>query len=154
MQNNIPFHRNNMEYNPLFAKMQDRFCAGGTIAEKMQKKAEEYMRSTPSQTCGEYHMTHANSLPKRSTDKKKRRFSFGKSLFSMRNITTACMALLIGGTILFSGASVGNLFSSVQAEKGADTFPMVVADNLIFTQEAPLCLEETAPPEEAENHLL
>ncbi len=153
MQNNIPFHQNNLEYNPLFAKMKDRFCTGGTIAEKMQKKAEEYLKNNPAQTCGEYHMTHANSLPKRAENKKKNR-TFKSSFFSMRNISTACMALLIGGTVLFSCASVGNLFSSVGLDTAENAVPSIAEETLIFEQDVPFHLEETVPAESSAPILL
>ena len=106
----IPFHQNNVEYNPLYAKMQKRFCVGGTIAEIMEKKAAIYRKETPEQTFGEYHMTHANSLPKRVEKRKKKFFSTGKHLFSTHRISTACMVLLVSGILLFSGATLGSLF--------------------------------------------
>jgi hypothetical protein len=151
MQNTIPFHQNNLEYNPLFAKMQERFCAGGTIAERMEKKAAEYMRNNPMQTCGEYHMTHANSLPKRCTEKKKKRFSFKKNLFSMRHISTLCMALLIGGTLAFSGASLSGVVSSLHAGDDLKLSQEATEKNLILDQDAPLHLEEFEISAESEH---
>lgn len=128
----IPFHQNNIEYNPLFLKMQKRFCAGGTIAEKMEKKASEYRKENPSQTYGEYHMTHANSLPARVEKKQKKAFSPKKSIFSLHHISTACMVLLIGGTLLFSGATAGSLFSANDNESSDIRLPDASAKTLIM----------------------
>lgn len=140
----IPFHQNNIEYNPLYAKMQERFCHGGTIAEKMEKKAIEYRKENPAQTYGEYHMTHANSLPDRAERKQKKAFSLKRSLFSLRHISTACMVLLVGGTLLFSGATMGSLFAS---DKDASelALPATAAQTLM--------LDESVTGED-ETHLL
>lgn len=96
----------NTEFNPLFEKMRQRFCAEGTVAEQLAKRAAEYTRSKSKHPSLEQHMKVANSLPKTTTAttvSKKRKF------FSLGNVGSACMLLLIAGTVLFSGAAIGTL---------------------------------------------
>ena len=93
----------NIEFNPLFAKMRERFCAEGTVAEQLAKRAAEYTKSK--RPSPEQHMKVANSRPKTSASSltKKRKF------FSLGNVGSACMLLLVAGTVLFSGAAIGTL---------------------------------------------
>ena len=95
----------NTEFNPLFEKMRERFCAEGTVAEQLAKRAAEYTKSKSKHPSLEQHMKVANSLPKAApaTVCKKRKF------FSLGNVGSACMLLLIAGTVLFSGAAIGTL---------------------------------------------
>ncbi len=112
MKTTTAAQQTNAKYNPLYLKMKKRFCVGGTIAEKMEKKANDYMKASPVLTFSEYHMTHANSLPARAEKSRTRTFSGKKSVFSLRRISTACMVLLVGGTLLFSGATVSSFFAT------------------------------------------
>jgi hypothetical protein len=105
------------EYNPLFAKMQARFCVGGTIAEKMEKQAAVYRKDTKVKTFSDYHAACLD--PRTECKEKKERKSFSFKL-TLRPISTACMALLIGGTLLFSGATLGSMLS--EDEGGVDVF--------------------------------
>ncbi len=96
----------NTEFNPLFEKMRERFCAEGTVAEQLAKRAAEYTKSKSKHPSLEQHMKVANSLPKTvavATVGKKRKF------FSLGNVGSACMLLLVAGTVLFSGAAIGAL---------------------------------------------
>jgi len=103
MTNNISF-QNDTNYNPLFEKMQARFCKGGTIAERLTKSAKEFKKSHPRRVSEEFHMTHANSLPKEHTAKKK---TAKKGFFSLHTINTTCLLVLIAGTIVFAGSAIG-----------------------------------------------
>ncbi|MBO7170565.1 MAG: hypothetical protein J6W28_05240 [Clostridia bacterium] len=104
------------EYNPLFAKMQARFCVGGTIAEKLEKKAADYRKESPVKCFSEYHLAQT-SCPTERSEKKKKPFSFK---FSLRHVSTACMVLLIAGTFLFSGATLGHMLTD--EAQGVDVF--------------------------------
>lgn len=98
------FESNN-EFNPLFEKMRERFCQNGTIADQLTARAAKYHKEKPKRVTAEQHMTVANFLPhiSKGTAIKKRSF------FSLKNINSACLLLLIAGTVLFSGAALGTL---------------------------------------------
>lgn len=102
----------NAEFNPLFEKMRERFCANGTIAEQLAKRASEHKKTKSKRVTAEHHMTTANSLPK--TDASQAKAEKRRNFFSLRSISSACMLLLVAGTVLFSGAAIGSL----RAEKG------------------------------------
>ncbi len=95
----------NIEFNPLFEKMRERFCAEGTVAEQLAKRAAEYKKSSAKRPTAEQHMKVGNSLPKNApaAATKKRKF------FTLGNVGSACMLLLVAGTVLFSGAAIGTL---------------------------------------------
>lgn len=104
--NRFAFESNNAEFNPLFEKMRERFCAGGTIADQLSKRAAEYKKTKSKRVTAEHHMTTANFLPKNasSTANGKKR-----SFFSLQSVGSACLLLLVAGTLLFSGAAIGTL---------------------------------------------
>ena len=104
--NRFAFESNNTEFNSLYEKMRERFCANGTVAEQLLQRAAEYKKTASKRVTAEHHMTTANSLPKesaREASEKKRNF------FSLRSVGSACMLLLVAGTVLFSGAAIGTL---------------------------------------------
>lgn len=119
MKTTTAAQQTNAKYNPLYLKMKKRFCVGGTIAEKMEKKAADHMKASPVLSFSEYHMTHANSLPARAEKTRTRAFSGKQRIFSLRRVSTACMALLIGGTLLFSGATVSSFFTADEGDASA-----------------------------------
>ena len=102
--NHYGFESNNNEFNPLFEKMRERFCQNGTVAEQLAERAAKYNKRKPKRVTAEQHMTVANFLPKASAANTKKR-----SFFSLKNINSACLLLLIAGTVLFSGATLGTL---------------------------------------------
>lgn len=105
------------ENNPLFAKMQARFCIGGTIAERMEKQAAIYRKETRVKAFSDYQAACTDAHAECKKKKERKPLSFKLSL---RPISTACMALLIGGTLLFSGATLGSMLS--EKEGGVDVF--------------------------------
>ena len=102
MNQSIPYFQSNAAYNPLFAKMRDRFCADGTIAEKMAAQAGLCKKRARRPSANEYHMTHGNSLPKRHHVAKKGGFA---SFFSLKRLGILSVSMLIAGTLFFSGAT-------------------------------------------------
>lgn len=104
------------EYNPLFAKMQARFCVGGTIAEKMEKQAAAYRKDKKAKTFSDY-LARTDSITECKEKRQKKTLSFKPSL---RAVSTACMALLIGGTLLFSGATLGSMLA--EEDGGVNVF--------------------------------
>ncbi len=112
--NYFAFESNNAEFNPLFEKMRERFCANGTVAEQLVKRASEHKKTKSKRVTAEHHMTTANSLPKAEVaqGKSEKRRSF----FSLRSVSSACMLLLVAGTVLFSGAAIGTF--RAEAQKG------------------------------------
>ena len=85
--------------------MRERFCANGTVAEQLAKRAAEYKKTKSKRTSPEEHLKKANSLPRTSASAvaQKRKF------FGLNNVGSACMLLLVAGTVLFSGAAIGSL---------------------------------------------
>ena len=104
------------EYNPLFEKMQARFCVGGTIAEKLERKAADYRKESPVKSFSEYQLAQS-VLSIEQGKRVKKRPSFK---FSLRHVSTACMVLLIAGTFLFSGATLGQILTG--EKQGFDVF--------------------------------
>ncbi|MBE6655330.1 MAG: hypothetical protein E7609_00470 [Ruminococcaceae bacterium] len=103
MNNAVPYLQNNESFNPLFAKMKERFCSEGTIAERMAIEAGLCKKRSKRVSSSEYHMTHGNSLPKRASVKKS--FGFKKAFFSLKSLGAVSMSILIMGVLFLSGAS-------------------------------------------------
>lgn len=139
MTNNLTYQTNNVEFNPLFEKMQTRFCQGGTIAEKLAKRANEYSKNQPKRVSKEFYMTYANSLPKKAVSKNAKK-GVGKKLLSLRHVSHACIAMLVVGTVLVSGTAIGNLR---QADQLID-----LRDPKSIATETALSAEECTPWEE------
>ena len=132
MTNNVSFQ--NTEINPLFEKMQARFCKGGTIAERLTKNAKNFKKSHPHRVSEEFYMTHANSLPKEGTSKKKKS---KKGFFSLNNIKTTCLLLLVSGTVIFGATAI----STVREENRSF---LMIKDQSNAT-EASLILNDSTP---------
>lgn len=105
--NYLAFESNDTEFNPLFEKMRERFCQNGTVAEQLSARAAKYKKQKPKRVTAEHHMTMANSLPKESS--RAQAGTKKRSFFSLKSINSACMLLLIAGTVLFSGAAIGTI---------------------------------------------
>ena len=103
MNRSVPYLENNESFNPLFAKMRERFCAEGTIAERMAIEAGFCKKRSKRSYSNEYHMTHGNSLPNRGHVKKAIRFK--KSFLSLKGLGAVTMSILITGVLFLSGAS-------------------------------------------------
>ena len=125
------------EYNPLFAKMQARFCVGGTLAEKMEKQAAAYRKDQKTQTFSDY-LARIDTTAECKEKRQRKHFSLKLSL---RSASTACMALLIGGTLLFSGATLGSMLAD--EDGGVNVFVSEIApqspilDGGAVTEEVP-----------------
>ena len=102
MNQSIPYFQNNAACNPLFAKMRERFCADGTVAERMAAQAGLCKRRPKRAGASEYHMTHGNSLPKRHHAEKK---SSVGTFFSLKRLGILSVSMLIAGTVFFTGAT-------------------------------------------------
>ena len=97
MNYSVPYLQNNESFNPLFAKMRERFCADGTIAEKMAIEAGICKKRTAKAIVSER---------KASTGSSKKTHSFGRRFFNLKSLGTVSMTLLITGILFFSGASL------------------------------------------------
>jgi hypothetical protein len=104
------------KYNPLFKKMQARFCVGGTIAEKLEKKSADYRKEAPMKSFSEYHLSQT-VIPLEQSKRAKKPSSFKLSL---RHVSSACMVLLIVGTFLFSGITLRQILTG--EAQGLDVF--------------------------------
>lgn len=129
MNYSVPYLENNESFNPLFAKMRERFCSEGTIAERMALEAGICKKRSRKVYTGEYHMTHGNSLPTRGHAKKA--FGLKKSLFSLKSLGAVSMSVLIMGVLFLSGASFEGVQKSfLAAEAVGDMTP----DTRILTE--------------------
>ncbi len=124
------YQANHMEFNPLYEKMKSRFCQNGTVAEQLLSRARSSEKSKVARPSAEYNMTHANSLPKAKKKIEKRSF------FTLKSINTACMLLLIAGTVLFSGAAVGSLHADSK-ESGLHLYETKIEDSMILNDAMP-----------------
>ncbi len=90
MNNSVPYLQSNESFNPLFTKMKERFCADGTIAEKMAIEAGICKKRS-----------------KRDFSRAKRTEShyMKKAFFSLKSLGAVSMSLLITGVLFLSGAS-------------------------------------------------
>ncbi len=127
------YQANNIEFNPLYERMKERFCKNGTVAQQLLKRAGKKQKFCHHASAD--IMTRANSLPRGKASESKRSF------FSLQNITTACMLLLISGTVLFSGAALGN-FRSEQTAAHLLSEPEL-QDSMILSEATPW--ENVAP---------
>lgn len=109
MNNSVPYLQNNEAFNPLYVKMRERFCEGGTIAEKMAVEAGICQKRKKKVSASEYRITHGNALPSRTETKK--HLGFKKAFFNLKNFAAASMAVLVIGMLFLSGIS----FEDVQA---------------------------------------
>lgn len=134
MNTTIPNFQKNEATNPLFAKMWERFCEDGTIAERMaveagiSKRKKKKQESLPSAT--EYNMTHGNSLPRRKAEKSAHGFS--KAIFSLKNFVVLSLGVLMIGILFLSGAS----FTGIRQSFAECTPAGTVANEQIFTETA------------------
>lgn len=103
MNYSVPYLQSNESYNPLFTKMKERFCAEGTLAERMAVEAGICKK--------------LSKKPSVSAAKEPRRVR--RAFFSLKSLGAVSMSLLITGMLFLSGAS----FEGVQKsflESGAE----------------------------------
>ena len=112
----------NETFNPLFAKMQERFCANGTIAERMAVEAG--IMKKQSKKSGE-----------RRTQKvrKARATGFKSAIFNLKNVGVASMCVLCLSVLFFSGATLGGVKESFTASQMSPKFE----DAKISAEEVP-----------------
>lgn len=113
--NATPHFENNEFFNPLFAKMKERFCADGTIAEKMaieaglvKKRRKKGVAKKSADTRSSLGSMHLSDLK--------------ESVFNWKNVGIASMSALLLGVVLFSGASFGKIHESFAAKTQTNTF--------------------------------
>lgn len=118
--------------NPLFAKMWERFCEDGTLAERMSVEAGISKRKKRKQpaalSASEYSMTHGNSLPRRKEEKRKA--GVARAIFSLKNLVAVSLGVLMIGILFLSGASFTGIRQSF-AESAPDGSALV--NEQIFT---------------------
>jgi hypothetical protein len=89
MNYSVPYLQSNESYNPLFNKMKERFCADGTLAEKMAIEAGICKKRSKK-----------SSIPAKKEMRRPTR-----AFFSLKSIGAVSMSLLITGVLFLSGAS-------------------------------------------------
>ena len=109
MNYSVPYKQDNEIYNPLFAKMRERFCADGTLAEKMAIEAG---------LCKKHSKRSIARILNVNAFEKDPRFS-GKKFFSLKTLGTVSMSLLISGILFFSGASTEGVHDNMTASRSA-----------------------------------
>ena len=134
MNNSVPYLENNESFNPLFAKMRERFCAEGTLAERMAVEAGICKKRSKRVSASEYRMTHGNSLPQRAHAKSMS--GFKKAFFSLKSFGAASMSVLVLGVLFLSGASFEGIQKSVMASErpeGAVTDTYIISESELGT---------------------
>ena len=114
MNYSVPHLQNNESFNPLFAKMKERFCSGGTIAERMAVEAG---------ICKKRSVFTAKNTRRGEiieTMKTKKASPAKKAFFSLKSLGTVSMTLLITGILFFSGASLEGVQNSLMTSKSED----------------------------------
>lgn len=141
MNSTIPNFQKNEASNPLFAKMWERFCEDGTIAERMAVEAGISKRKKKKQaalpSASEYSMTHGNSLPRRKAEKAKN--SLTRAIFSLKNFVVLSLGVLMIGILFLSGASFTGIRQSFAESVPAGS----AASEQIFTENAEEPMLET-----------
>ncbi len=115
MNRSVPYLQNNESFNPLFAKMKERFCADGTIAEKMAVEAGLCKKGYGKKSASECHMTRGNFLP--HIKRTKKASCLKKAVFNLKNLGAASMTVLLVSILFLSGASVEGIQESLTATK-------------------------------------
>lgn len=138
MNNPVPYLQNNEAFNPLFAKMKERFCADGTLAERMAVEAG-LCKKRSKKSSSEYHMTHGNFLPHH--EKSKKSSGLKRTLFSLKSLGAVSMSVLIMGVLFFSGATFEGMQKNFLASDGVasnDTYIVSESelDTLYFADES------------------
>ena len=109
MNYSVSYTKSNETCNPLFEKMRERFCADGTLAERMAIEAglckKRSKKSLAGVLCAE-------------ESEKKARISL-KSFFSLKALGTVSMSVLIAGILFFSGASLEGVHTNMTASESA-----------------------------------
>ena len=114
MNYSVPYLQSNESYNPLFNKMKERFCADGTLAEKMAIEAGICKKRSKK-----------SSIP---VKKEMRRPT--RAFFSLKSIGAVSMSLLITGVLFLSGAS----FEGVQKSFLANSADEKVSESYIVSE--------------------
>ena len=118
----------NETFNPLFAKMQERFCVGGTIAEKLAVDAGLSKKRNKRTISGEYGVTHGSTLPHSAAGTRALR----KQFFSLKNIGALSMGVLLTSVLLLSGAS----FSGIHKNSASNAPISPLADTQVTENES------------------
>ena len=100
----------NETVNPLFAKMQERFCANGTIAEQMAIEAGLMKKRS-----------RKMSVSRRNAATKECAANRRKAIFNLKNCGIVSMCVLFLSVLFFSGASIDGLQKSFSAERSVNS---------------------------------
>lgn len=107
----------NAAFNPLFAKMQERFCAGGTIAEKMAIEAGLTKKRA------RRAVVSARTTGGDAASSRKEKRGLIKSLFNLKNLGAIAMGILLTSVLFLSGASFSGIREGLAANTPADVLP-------------------------------
>jgi hypothetical protein len=125
----------NETFNPLFAKMQERFCANGTIAERMATEAGILKKRSKKA-----------SVSRRTSMNKERVGNMRRMIFNLKNCGIASMCVLCLSVLFFSGASIGGLrksFSATSASASVAQESIVSEEQEAFPAGTAYSLEKT-----------
>ena len=115
MNYSVPYLQNNESFNPLFAKMKERFCSGGTIAERMAIQAG-ICKKRSNVGASKAKAARGNAILQNTVKKP----STKRSFFTLKSLGTLSMTLLITGILFFSGASLEGVQHNLMSSKNAD----------------------------------
>ena len=96
----------NETYNPLYAKMQERFCSNGTIAEQMAREAGLIKKRSKK-----------NALSRKAAFNANRSETKRSAIFNLKNMGIASMCVLFLSVLFFSGASINGIQQSFSAKE-------------------------------------
>lgn len=110
MNTTVPYIQDNTAFNPLYAKMRERFCSDGTLAEKMAAEAGLCKKHTKRSIADDYRMRSARALPYSKT--KKKLAALRRSIFNLKNFGAISMTVLVMGILFLSGTSFDGIQKS------------------------------------------
>ena len=110
MNTTVPYIQDNTAFNPLYAKMRERFCSEGTLAERMAAEAGLCKKQTKKSHTEDRGAAPICTLPRCST--KKKLSAFRRSLFNLKNLGAISMTALVMGVLFLSGSSFDGIQKS------------------------------------------
>ena len=134
----ITTNERNEAFNPLFAKMQERFCVGGTIAEKMAAEAG-LSKKRSKKTASVVRDTAHKSASRKA-------HSFPKGLFNLKNLGALAMGVLLTSVLFLSGASFSGIREGMTESKpiaGAASEQVTATDSELSTDVLYFATEST-----------
>lgn len=135
MNTTVPYIQDNTAFNPLYAKMRERFCSDGTLAEKMAAEAGLCKKHTKKSVADNYTVRSARALPHSET--KKKLAALRRSIFNLKNFGAISMTVLVMGILFLSGTSFDGIQKSFTSQ-------MALEDDAAKIAEAAPAFEELA----------